>query len=214
MDIASAVSKLNALLPLTARQKQLPPEIRQLHQKIMHSLSDRGLLDTGELAAMLETFSIDQALQRLSDADLIVLDDTGMYPVGAYPLTLQDTPHKVHFSHHSLYAMCALDAVSVAPLFDQEILINSCCHITKTPIFIHMSGNRVLDAKPSHELMLGIRWQQPGHIAAHSLCLEMVFLEDVVTARSWQDQDSQSISLFSLSESIEFGKSYFEPLLL
>jgi mercuric reductase len=109
--------------------------------------------------------------------------------------------------------MCALDAVSVAPMFDTNVVIESECRVTKTPITIRMHGSKILEAIPTPGIIIGIRWQMPSGAAAHSMCMEMVFLKDSKTAKDWQGGDVDNSSLFSLPDAVEFGKAFFLPLL-
>jgi mercuric reductase len=66
---------------------------------------------------------------------------------------------------------------------------------------------------PSAEVTVGIRWQMPSAVAAHSMCMEMVFLKDRQTAEAWQNGDTENISLFSLPEAVAFGETFFLPLM-
>lgn len=157
--------------------------------------------------------NIQAGLQRLAADDLIVLDTGGKRILGAYPLTLEITPHKVVLNGHSLYAMCALDAMSVAPMFAAEVQIESSCNLSHIPIVIHMRGSNILHVQPGAGVMVGIRWQMPSAVAAHSMCLQMVFLKDRQTADEWRQADSEHISLFTLPEAVTFGKAFFLPLL-
>lgn len=166
-----------------------------------------------ELAGLLGIGSIDACLQRLAADDLIVMDAIVDNPVGAYPITMEKTPHKIILNGHDIYAMCALDAVAIAPMFDADVQINSRCQASGTPISIRMRGSNILNAHPGPDITIGIRWQMPTGVAAHSMCLQMVFLEHQKTAISWQTGDPENISLFSLPEAVEFGKRFFSPLL-
>ena len=213
MNIQSAVDRLNSQLPLQARQAQLTPEVKKLHQAILHSLATRGVPPTfEEMTELVGKEQLASALQTLGKQDLIVLNAAGTDVVGAYPVTTEVTPHRLDINSHSIYAMCALDAVSVAPLFDTEVRIASLCHVSGDPIQIHMRSRDVIEANPPN-IMIGIRWQMPSGSAAHSMCTEMVFLKDENTAKQWQGDEIKSISLFSLRDGIAFGMGFFMPLL-
>ena len=214
MDIQAAVDRLNSQLPLKARQDQLSPELKAVHQKVLSSLVRQGLPPTfDDLKAMLSDGNIEGGLQRLGKDDLVVLDAEGKLPVGAYPVTIENTPHKITVSGHTIHAMCALDAVSVAPMFEAEVRIESTCRVTNTPIKILMLGSHIIEVLPTDDVIVGVRWQMPSGVAAHSMCLEMVFLKDRQTAEKWQNGDIENVSLFSLSEAVEFGKKFFLPLM-
>jgi len=213
MHIQSAVDRLNRQLPLKARQEQLSPALKKLHQTILYSLARQGTVPTTDmLTEQVGQTTLTTAIQTLAAQDLIVLNDSASEVVGAYPLTTEVTPHRLQIGAHSLYAMCALDAVSVAPMFATEVRIDSHCHVTGHAVQIHMRGADVIASNPA-ELMIGIRWQMPSGVAAHSMCTEMVFLKDSKTARQWQGDEVENISLFSLAEAIEFGRAFFMPLL-
>lgn len=214
MGIDDALARLNSQLPLKARQDRLPVELKHLHQWVLRFLSSHGRVPyPTELKAEWGEMDIASALQRLAADDLVVLDAKGEHLVGAYPLTSEVTPHRISLNGRSLYAMCALDAVAVAPLFDSEVKIASTCHVTKTPIQILMRASEVIDVRPTADVIVGIRWQMPTAVAAYSMCLQMVFLKDSHVARDWQQNDADNISLFALPDAVAFGKAFFRPLL-
>lgn len=61
--------------------------------------------------------------------------------------------------------------MTVAPMFDAEVLIESRCHVSGITISILMRGSEILHASPGPDVMIGIRWQMPSGVAAHSMCL-------------------------------------------
>ena len=214
MEIQAALARLNSQLPLKARQDRLPATLKSMHQQVLRSLVSQGRPPgEAELKTSLGENNFTSALQRLGADDLVVLDAKSRLPLGAYPLTSEHTPHKITVNGHTIHAMCALDAVSVAPMFGADVVIESSCHLSKTPIVIHMHGNDIINVQPTAEVTIGIRWQMPSAVAAHSMCMQMVFLKDRQTALAWQQGDTENISLFTLPDAVEFGKAFFLPLL-
>ena len=214
MDIQTALVRLNSHLPLKARQNRLPQVLKTAHQRVLACLITQGRPPSAEeLETVLGQDNLTTGLQRLAAEDLVVLDAKGKHVVGAYPVTIERTPHKISVHGHSIYAMCALDAVAVAPMFATEVRIDSGCHVSKTPISIHMSGRELLEVHPTADVVVGIRWQMPSAVAAHSMCTQMVFLKDRQVALDWQQGDSENISLFSLPEAVAFAEAFFLPLL-
>ena len=213
MNIQLAVDRLNSQLPLKARQDQLPPALKKLHQTILMSLIKRGTPPTHEeMAEQVGAVQMTSALQTLGAKDLLVLNIAGTDVVGAYPITTETTAHQLSIDNRKIYAMCALDAVSVAPMFATEVNITSHCHVSNEPIQIRMYGSDVIKSNPDG-VMIGIRWQMPRGIAAHSMCTEMVFLKDDNIARQWQGDELERLSLFTLTEAIAFGMGFFMPLM-
>ena len=201
MNIDSALEKLNSLLPLKKRQKRLSSKIRQSHQNILTSLSKEGRVSPTIEQSMLES---------LVENDLVVLDANRDF-IGAYPFSIRKTAHNIFNDKINLYAMCAFDAVAIAPVFNIKTNIISHCHVTNEKIEISQNANEVVEVKPSSDIHIGIRWQSAGTCAADNLCMEMVFLKDKDTAFKWKDNDE--FSVFELKDAIEFSIKYFRPLL-
>lgn len=230
--LAQALRRLDDLLPLKARQDSLAPAQRQLHREILRSLVERGrCLGNEEIAKVaggdeagalaVAVLGANDLVVRggLSVADArtgrpVVLDAMGAEVVGAYPVTLEKTPHRIRVNGHDLFAMCAVDALAVATLFAAEVEIESACHVTGEPILIHQRRKEVVKSAPSaRDVRVGVRWQRVVTTAAHSLCRQMVFLKDAATAAAWQGSDPASIDIFTVAEAIDFGEAFFTPLL-
>lgn len=211
--VAAAVAKLSQQLPLHARQRALPEPLATVHRAMLRSLAEHGRpLSTEELAEMVGADGVAEAIERLGGDDLAVLNAERSAMVGAYPMTVERTPHRLRVGGRPVNAMCALDAVSVGPMYDAEVEIESRCQVTGEPIRIRQKGREILSAEPSRDVRVGVRWQQPGECAAHSMCLEMVFLKDGPTAEQWVADGEGDKSQFSLEEAVAFGAGFFVPL--
>ena len=208
-----ALDRLNALLPLADNQNRLEAPLRKLHRKVLQDFGGRGYPPSREeMTNELGDIPLDDALQKLASDDLLVLSPDRREISGAYPFTVEERVHTVSVNGHKLHAMCALDALSVAPMFDAVTTVKSRCHVTGDPIEIGMQGATVLSASPGRP-WVGIRWQGTSGCAARSLCLDMVFLRDWETADGWQVQDSDNISILDLPSAIALGAAFFCPLL-
>ena len=213
MDLDAALDKLNSLLPLKERQAQLEPQLRDLHIAIIVHFANHGqALSRDQVAQKLGGGDVDAALQQLAGEDLIVLSPDNKRISGAYPFSAEERTHVVLVNGHTVHAMCALDALAIAPMFETATRIDSRCHITNAPIEIRMQGEELLTAKPG-DVRLGIHWQGTSGCAAQSLCMEMVFLGDAEIAQRWQQQDSDSTDLFELPDAVRFAAAFFRPLL-
>lgn len=213
LDLATALDRLNSLLPLKERQDRLDPTLRKLHRAILEGFARDGKpLSTEQLAAGPGDDAVAGALQRLAADDLVVLTADRQQLAGAYPFTAEERVHRVLVNGHTVHAMCALDALSVAPMFNTATRVDSRCHVTGTAIEIHMQGAGLLSAQPA-EPFVGIRWQGTSGCAAQSLCLEMLFLRDRATAVTWQQEDSTNMSIFDLPAAVALGTAFFTPLL-
>ena len=213
-SIRNAVQRLNSLLPLKARQDALPPGLARVHRATLASLAEQGRPpNRKELDDLLEGGDVDAALARLAGDDLVVLNAAGTKIAGADPMTTEDGAHHLRVNGQPVNAMCALDALSVGPMFNAAVEIDSRCQVTGTAIGIRMQGGALQEVRPSPDVHVGVRWQNPTACAAHSMCLEMVFLKGRPTALEWQAGDGENTSLFSLENAVAFGAGFFQPLL-
>lgn len=213
MGVSDSLARLNSLLPLKKRQDALDPLLKDLHREILRSFAASGKPPSREqLEAKFGSETVDDILQQLAGDDLVVLSADKRKITGAYPFTVEERVHNVNVNGQDMHAMCALDAISIAPMCNASTRILSRCHVTKTPVEIQMNGNKVLQAMPA-DVHVGIRWQGTSGCAAKNLCMEMVYLKDTATAEAWQQEDIDNISIYSLDDAVEFGAAFFNPLL-
>lgn len=230
--LGAAVRRLHDLLPLKERQQSLARPHLEVHRAILQSLLDHGraptqadiakILDGNETAAasavaLLGGYDLivrnDLTVIDAVTGDTVILDASGGQPVGAYPFTTEVTSYRVTVNGHQVYAMCAIDALAVGPMFNVEVEIDSTCAVTQEPIHIRQMGKEILEAEPSHEIRVGVRWQRPSASAARTLCRQMVFLKDAEAAARWQSIDPVTMELFTLPEAVAFGDAFFRPLM-
>jgi hypothetical protein len=203
--VDGALERLNRRLPLAQRQSALPPAFAAAHRAILRSLFETG--QTPDPQTLPEG-----ALARLMADDLAVVSADGARILGAYPMTTERTPHRLVLPGRTVQAMCAVDALSVGAMYGGPVEIESKCRVTKEPVRVTMDGPRVLSASPQG-VLVGVRWdKESGVPAAHSLCMEMVFLRDREAARQWSGGDPESHTVLSLEEGAEFGARFFTPL--
>lgn len=209
--VAEAILRLRRLLPLQERQRALPPEGLLVHRAILHAFAAGGRPlttdDVGKLVVDAPSW-----LRRLQRQDLLILDAEGD-PAGAYPFTMEETLHRLTINGRNLYAMCALDALAVGPMFGIEVQIHSLCRVSGEAICLQQKGMELAPEQPGVEILLGIGWQKPGACAARSICRDMVFLKGQDRARLWQENGPEGAEVFSLPEAIRLASAFFLPLI-
>jgi mercuric reductase len=211
--LEKALDRLKSILPLKERQDACSKQIKELHQRILRSFVDKGrILSKEEMAEHI--CDLEEAISVLKENDMVVFCKNGE-PLGAYPFTMEAREHAVRVHGHLVYAMCALDALSVSPMFGVATQITSQCRVTGDHLNIQQSGNKILNLHKAGDIHLGIYWGAANRDSciADSLCMEMMFLRDREIARQWLAEDSDNREVFTLQEGVEFGGRFFAPLL-
>lgn len=211
--VKNALDRLIQVLPLKEKQEKCGVEIKGLHQAVLRSFVDNGrILTREEMAA--HTDDLENAVRTLKNNDMVVFDCQGT-PVGAYPFTMEQREHKVRINGFEVYAMCALDALSVSPMFQVGTIISSQCRVTGAPVQIQQSSTTIVNIDEVNEVRFGIAWGAASSCSccADSLCMEMMFLKDREIADRWQQEDPVNREVFDLHEAVEFGARFFTPLM-
>ena len=115
-------SKLGA-----ARRARLTDAERELYVWILRRFATDGRPNSAEVRAAAERLGIDpkDALETFTREDLVHRGADGEISV-AYPFSGRPTAHRVCFPNgHHVDAMCAIDALGVAPMFGEPIEVES-----------------------------------------------------------------------------------------
>lgn len=211
--LENALERLQHILPLEERQNECGRQIRELHQQVLRSFVIRGRILTREELAQ-RVSNLEEALKVLRDSGMVTFSGDGN-PVGAYPFTMEVREHKVQVNRHPVYAMCALDALAVSPMFGMKTQIDSRCRVTDDPVNIQQSGKTIENPDETGDVHFGIDWSaaDADSSCADSLCMEMIFLRDGAVARQWLGDDAGDREIFTLPEAIEFASRFFVPLI-
>jgi hypothetical protein len=206
------LERLTAIIPLAAHQAALPAAWRAAHRAILAGYAADGRPPRrADLAAMPGIDDADALLERLADDDMLVRDSAGEI-AGAYPFTSEATPHTVTLGDTTVHAMCAVDALSVAPMLGCTARVDSRCAVGATPVRVVMQGMAMTECSPT-EPWVGIHWAEASGHTAHSLCRQMLFLADAATAEPWRAEAPEARRLYTLRQAIDLGAAFFVPLL-
>jgi Alkylmercury lyase len=212
--LENALKRLQRILPLEKRQKESGKQIRELHHQVLRSFAIRGRILTRKEMAQ-HVGNLEDAVKVLRDNDMVIFSGDGD-PVGAYPFTMEVREHKVRLNGHQVYAMCALDALAISPMFGMRTHIDSRCRITGDSVNILQSGKTIENPDEAGDLHFGIAWGAVDAAAscADSLCREMMFLRDNDVAQRWLGDDLGNREIFTLPEAVEFASRFFVPLMI
>jgi len=152
-------------------------------------------------------------LARLQARDAVVLSPASGEIVGAYPFTDRVTEHQVTLGAVTLRAMCAIDALGIGSMYDEDIEIRSRCRHCAAPIEITTTdrGRAIALCRPTTAVV----WSSAGYehsCAANSLCTEIAFFCSDAHLQQWRanrPHDSLGFRL-SMDEALEAGRAIFE----
>ncbi len=208
--VETALQRLDSILPLLSGLQSLSSEDTALYCKLLNSYVHEGrTLTRAEVEAF--TDDAEQALNNVVASKLIVLDADGN-PAGAYPFTSQEREHRVLIHGVTAHCMCALDALSVSPMFNTPTTIDSKCRVTNEWIHLEQSGTGFTGG--TLDAWFGIDWGAAENdiVCAESLCLEMMFLANEQVAKQWLAESPDTREIFDLHSAVKFAAAFFVPL--
>ncbi len=212
--VEKALKRLIDVLPLKEKQESCGAQIKELHQQVLRSFVEKGRILTREEMAQ-HVDNLEEAVNVLKANDMVVFSENGE-PIGAYPFTMETREHKIQVNGHQVYAMCALDALAVSPMFGMKTQIFSKCRVTGDPVTIEQSEKTIENPEQTGNVLFGIAWSAANACCcccADSLCMEMMFLKDDKIAEQWLAEDPTNREIFTLQEAVEFGARFFVPLM-
>lgn len=154
-------------------------------------------------------------LCRLQSHDLVALDQTSNRIRLAYPFTESVTGHRVELNGHFLYALCAIDALGVADMYDADTAISSPCVHCGEAIRARTAykGSAVQSFFP----VSAVVWYDFAYdgSAASSCCQAIAFFCSEEHLQHWLDFQKvrrEGIRL-TIGEALEVGRAIFGPVL-
>ncbi|MEK7763246.1 MAG: alkylmercury lyase family protein, partial [Nitrospirota bacterium] len=143
-----------------------------------------GLNGPGDVRAILE---------RLHELDLLYLDSDSREIRLAYPFSTIPTTHLVQFrgwpAAKPVYALCAIDALGIPFMMDQDVSIESSCAYCATPVAVKVRDRRIESCIPA-ETVVWVGTAYRGH-AATSLCPTLDFVCSPAHAVAWREARPQ-----------------------
>lgn len=90
-------------------------------------------------------------LSALERKGFLVRDQHSNTITAAYPLSIRPTQHRVTLkgTRQRRYALCAIDALGVGPLFGVAVIVNATCPQCGRSIRIHVEESRIAAVKPA-----------------------------------------------------------------
>ena len=199
------------------RTRALPvaPVEKAVHQAVLRSFAATGRpLPAPAIEDLTTGFGADSAevLRALHNLDAIRLDAQGQIAV-AYPFSTRATRHRVRIANRvEAYAMCAIDALGVAPMLDRDTRIDSTDATSGRPVSLTTTAGRTSWDPTGAVVFVGA--VAGGGPSADSCCDYLNFFADDAAAKAWTAAHPEvpgQILTQKLAETL--AVRLFEPLL-
>lgn len=195
----------------SARASRLSSSERRLYTWILRCFATRGRPGSAETRAHARRLGLDdrRALQTLARDDLVHLGSDGEIAV-AYPFSGRPTAHRVRFpSGHEVYAMCAIDALGIAPMFEQSVEIASRDPLSGEEISARVAPNLEAEWWPTGAMVVAGAAGDNGD-SCSACCPALNFFASRGNAERWLDQHPEiSGETVSMQEAILAGRAVF-----
>lgn len=157
---------------------------------------------------------VEQSLARLHAVDLLYLDPTTQEIHVAYPFSTVPTNHLIRFKgeRRTLYAQCAVDALGIPFMFQQDVSIQSTCEYCAAPLFMDVSDGVIVQRHPA-DIVVWVGTERSEH-AATSICPMLNFFCSRAHALAWRQNHGDSTGeVLNLGEALSLGKGIFGNLI-
>lgn len=146
--------------PIPERRRQgLPAPIRELHWCVLDHFAATGQAPPRAILAAWATelgVALQDALGRLVEAVLVEADPATGRLTGAYPFVATPRGHQVHLTGQlTVQAYCAIDALGVPAMLDQDATITSHDPLSGGPITVEVRDGHA-------------RWEPAGPVVGYS----------------------------------------------
>lgn len=193
-----------------ARRARLSGPERELYEWILHRFATSGRPGSADAHAAAERLGLDaaQAFETFAREDLVHLDREGAIAV-AYPFSGRPTTHRVRFSSgHEAHAMCAFDALGIAPMFEQRIEIASRDPLTDTEVQVKLAPDGDGNWQPQEAVVVS---GKTGRGESCNVCCPVLnFFASARNAEQWLDAHPEVLgTVISMPIAVAAGRAIF-----
>jgi hypothetical protein len=199
----------------SARRARLSEAERELYVWILRRFPTDGRPCSAELRAAAEHLGLeaDSALETLAREDLIHRGADGEIAV-AYPFSGRPTAHRVRFpGGHEVDAMCAIDALGIAPMFGEAIEIESRDPLSSDEIHVRVAPDASVEWSPESAVVVAGAIRSQGD-ACCGCCPVLNFFASAASAERWLAEHPEVRgSSISIQEAAAAGRAVFGDVL-
>jgi hypothetical protein len=198
----------------SARRARLSEPERELYFWILRRFATNGRpsgTETRETAARLG-FEVEEALASRAREDLVHRGSDGEITV-AYPFSGRETAHRVRFpGGHEVHAMCAIDALGIAPMFEQTIQIRSDDPVTGEAFQAEVAPDGRATWEPCTAVVVAGVLDRQGDSCC-GCCPVLNFFVSEDTAQRWLSEHPQvSGQVITVKDAVASGRAVFRDV--
>ncbi len=198
-----------------AGRARLTDSERELYFWIVRHFRTRGLPSKAEARAAAERLGIDgeRVLEALAREDLVHHGSDGEITV-AYPFSGRPTGHRVRFpGGHEVDAMCAIDALGIAPMFEVPIEVDSRDPVGGDEIRAKVAPDGAADWSPDSAVVVaGVLDRQSD--ACRGCCPVLNFFATPANGERWLAEHPEVRgNVISMDEAVAAGRAVFGDIL-
>jgi hypothetical protein len=198
-----------------ARRARLTEAERDLYFWILRQFASDGRPGNEEIGGAADRFGVDAepALTTLAREDLLHRGPDGEITV-VYPFSGRPTAHRVRFSSgHEVDAMCAIDALGIAPMFGEPIEIASRDPISGDAIRARVAPDGAAEWSPARAVVVaGVLDRQSDSWCG--CCPVLNFFASPANAERWLSEHPNARGdVISMQEAAAAGRAVFADVL-
>lgn len=196
----------------------LDPDEDRVWRTLLRLYADRGRAPEPTAIAFatgLPDHRVATLLRKLHRRDLVGLAPRSVRIRHAYPFTEHATGHRVRIGGHVLNALCAIDALGVAEMYEAEITVSATCRSCGEPLTVTTTENgRALRSVSPAEAVVWYDFAYADN-AASSCCPLIAFFCSDEDLQGWLDvQEPRRLGArLNMDEALELGRAIFAPVL-
>ena len=199
----------------SARHARLSEPERELYFWILRRFATSGRPSSAETRAAAERLGLeaDPALATLTREDLVHRGTDGEIAV-AYPFSGRPTAHRVRFrGGHEVDAMCAIDALGIAPMFGEAVEIDSRDPISGDAVRARVAPDGAAAWSPESAVVVaGVLDQQSD--SCQGCCPVLNFFSSGANAERWlADHPHVRGKVISMEDAAAAGRAVFGEVL-
>lgn len=182
------------------RESVVSPDAHQVFRDLIDDLVATGTIDQPDQLEL---------IRELASEDWLVAN--GGKVTAVYPFSLEPTGIQVTINGQTRYAMCAIDALGIAPMLSVPVEVDASCPETGERLHLSVAPESTISTSPDDVVIVRRRQGGSAHL---SRCAATRFFASTDAADGWRTRDGDENDVIltpaeALAEAtLIFGRCY------